>query len=159
MHYLFLLLAFGIFLVYTFMQEYSLVSILVMALLVITFIIFDIFRTQKKHSKDESGIFGHVGNETAFFSIIVLIISLILIKTKIIKEFVGMNQFFAFFIVLFLAVASLVLCILGVKGLRKILDETKERKIVNYFNLANIVIDSIVIIYAIYRLIRILKSL
>ena len=105
------------------MQEYSLVSILVMALLVITFIIFDIFRTQKKHSKDESGIFGHVGNETAFFSVIVLIISLILIKTKIIKEFVGMNQFFAFFIVLFLAVASLVLCILGVKGLRKILDE------------------------------------
>ena len=156
MHYLFLLLAFGIFLVYTFMQEYSLVSILVMALLVITFIIFDIFRTQKKHSKDESGIFGHVGNETAFFSVIVLIISLILIKTKIIKEFVGMNQFFAFFTVLFLAVASLVLCILGV---RKILDETKDRKIVNYFNLANIVIDSIVIIYAIYRLIRILKSL
>ena len=92
MHYLFLLLAFGIFLVYTFMQEYSLVSILVMALLVITFIIFDIFRTQKKHSKDESGIFGHVGNETAFFSVIVLIIFIMLDDCCLCHYFINTNK-------------------------------------------------------------------
>ncbi len=159
MHYLFLLLAFGIFLVYTFMQEFSLVSILVMALLVLAFVIFDVIRTQKKHAKDESGVYGHIGNETAFFSVIVMVISLILIKTKIIKEFVGMNQFFAFFVVLFLAVASFVLCVLGIKGIRKVIDETKERKIVNYFNIANLMIDTAVIVYTIYRLIRIIKAL
>lgn len=159
MHYLLLVLAFGIFMVYVFMQEIPLVSVLVMGLLVLLFIGSDIYRTQKKHSKDESGIYGHLGNELTLFSFIILVISLILIKTKVVTNFVGMVQFEAFFASFFLAVSSLVLCIIGIKGLRHILDETKDRKAVNVLNYINIVIDLGIIIYTMMRLIRIFKGL
>jgi len=159
MHYLLLVLAFGIFMVYVFMQEISLVSVLVMGLLVLLFIGMDVYRTQKKHSKDESGIYGHLGNELTLFSAIILVVSLILAKTKVVPNFVGMVQFEAFFASLFFAISSLVLCIIGIKGLRHILDETKERKAVNVLNYINIAVDIALIVYNFIRLIRIFKGL